>query len=511
MRTPFLLSALALLGVPATVFAQDKPQETPAPPAAADPSLGEPAPAPPAEAVRMEQLEATLKLLLQRGIITQAEYEDARAGRPIKPPPPKPSPNPAGAQVLPNVTSKWDATLYGFVEADTVLDTTQSLGELAGGTVIARPGTYAGDHGRLTFTVRNSRLGFRVRAPEFHRVNVSATLEMDFLGNQPPQVSELATFTFPTFRIRHFMAQVDTPYISLMVGQYWQLFGWQPYFHPSTVAIQGVPGQVYSRTPQIRLFHVFRTAPVNVELAGALARAPQRDSMVPDGQAGLRLTLNQWRGLRTIGSSGTAVDGAAIGVSGALRYFSLPEFSAMPQGAQSTYGWGISLDAMLPVIPVSERRAGALTVTGSFVRGTGIADYYVMQTGGVSNPPLPLGQTFTADIDNGLAVYSRAPGSLGQLGTIDWQTFMVGLQLYLPPRGLLFVTSNYSQMDSDNAADFGAPNQVYTQSRWADVNLFFDATPSLRFGLEYAWFQQTYVDGVTAVNHRGWLSALFLF
>ena len=53
--------------------------------------------------------------------------------------------------------------------------------------------------------------------------------------------------------------------------------------------------------------------------------------------------------------------------------------------------------------------------------------------------------------------------------------------------------------------------QVYSQSRWADANLFFDPTPALRFGLEYAWFQQSYVDGTTAINHRAWLSALFLF
>ncbi|MFO0579306.1 MAG: hypothetical protein U1A78_35340 [Polyangia bacterium] len=484
---------------------------TPAPVAA---TLIEPPPGPDPSLVRREQLDATLQLLLRRGLITQAEYEDASAGR-IRPQPAgaPPSTPPGGLSLpLPGVLSKWDATLYGFVEADTILDTTQSLGELAGGTVIARPGTYAGDHGRITFTVRNSRLGFRLKAPEFHRVKVSATLEMDFLGNQPPQVSELATFTFPTFRIRHYMAQIETPYISLLAGQYWQLFGWQPYFHPSTVAIQGVPGQIYSRTPQLRLFHVFRTAPVNIELAGALARAPQRDSMVPDGQAGLRLTFNKWRGLRTVSATGTAIDGAAVGLSGALRYFSLPEFAAMPQSAQSTYGWGVSVDAMLPIIPVTERRAGALTVTGSFVRGTGIADYYVMQTGGVSNPALPLGQAFTADIDNGLALYSRAPGGgAGPLGTVDWQSFMVGAQLYLPPRGLLFLSSNYSQMDSDNAADFGAANQVYNQSRWADVNLFFDPTPSLRLGLEYAWFQQTYVDGVTTQNHRGWLSVLFLF
>jgi hypothetical protein len=77
MRTTFLLSlpfsVLALLGVPGTGRAQAQdpaqpnpaPNPSPTPPAASDPTLAEPAPAPPAETVRMEQLEATLKLLLQ--------------------------------------------------------------------------------------------------------------------------------------------------------------------------------------------------------------------------------------------------------------------------------------------------------------------------------------------------------------------------------------------------------------------------------------------------------------
>ena len=45
----------------------------------------------------------------------------------------------------------------------------------------------------------------------------------------------------------------------------------------------------------------------------------------------------------------------------------------------------------------------------------------------------------------------------------------------------------------------------------ATVSGFVDATASLRFGVEYAWFEQTYADEAVAVNHRGWFSALFLF
>ncbi len=93
---------------------------------------------------------------------------------------------------------------------------------------------------------------------------------MDFLGNQPqssptvvapstgvPTVSEGSYFTSPTFRIRHAALKLATPIVDILAGQYWSLFGWQSMFHPNTVEIQGVPGQIYARTPQIRLSHLF--------------------------------------------------------------------------------------------------------------------------------------------------------------------------------------------------------------------------------------------------------------
>ena len=59
---------------------------------------------------------------------------------------------------------------------------------------------------------RNSRIGFRIKAPEISgSIRTTAMLEMDFLGTQLPvgnsgegvyQGTEGAFFTNPTFRIR---------------------------------------------------------------------------------------------------------------------------------------------------------------------------------------------------------------------------------------------------------------------------------------------------------------------
>ena len=153
---------------------------------------------------------------------------------------------------------------------------------------------------------------------------------MDFLGNQPqsspapagsPAVSEGSFITSPTFRMRHLALKLETPAIDVLAGQYWQLFGWQSYFHPNTVEIQGVPGEIYSRAPQLRISHLFKNDDVSVEIAVAASRPPQRDSATPDGQGGLRFALNNWKGVHTAGAAGTALDPLSIGVSGVGCHF----------------------------------------------------------------------------------------------------------------------------------------------------------------------------------------------
>src|SRR5262249_2622882 len=152
---------------------------------------------------------------------------------------------------------------------------------------------------------------------------------------------------------------------------------------------------------------------VNVDIAVAAVRPPQRDSTVPDGQAGIKVTLPHLQAWHTGGSTGTALDPAGIGVSVIGRRFSPNPFPGMPQGSQvSENGYGVSFDAIVPIVPATkEHHDNALTFTGSFVTGAGIADQYTGLSGGVGEPtpPTPMGGTapvYTPNIDNGLALYA---------------------------------------------------------------------------------------------------------
>jgi hypothetical protein len=423
------------------------------------------------------------------------------------------------------VTSKFSGTLYGFAEFDAIWDSTQSFNDLAGNAAIARPGTYAGDHGRLMFGVRNSRLGYKLKGPDSDNLKTSALAEMDFLGNQPqgspspagsPAVSEGSFFTSPTFRLRHYYFKLETPVIDVLVGQYWQLFGWQSLFHPCTVEIQGVPGQIYSRSPQIRFSHAFKGDALTLDLAIAASRPPQRDSVTPDGMVGVKLAVNGWKALHTAGAAGTAVDPLSIGVSLDGRYFRLPNLSGSPTQAITMKGGGVSVDVLIPVLPAANVNSGnALTLTGSYVYGQSIADLYTGLTGGITfaaPPPNAMGmaQTYPQDIDNGLAVFTAD----GVLHAIRWQSFIVGAQYYFPTSNHVILAANYSHMSSSNMVNLETmanSSKVFNKSDWADGNLLVDVNAAVRFGLEYAYFRQTYLDGKTAHDNRVQLSGFYIF
>ena len=406
--------------------------------------------------------------------------------------------------------AKWNTSLYGFVDLNTISDSTQSYNtETAANGAIARPGTFAGSHRRLMYSVRNSRLGFRLGAPEVGGVKASAVIEIDLNGNQPPTATEAQFFTNPTLRVRHAYLKMETEYVDILLGQTWALMGWQPLNDPNTVGLQGVPGALYSRTPQIRVSHLFKAQPVGFEVAVAALRPPQRDSGWPDGQAGIRLVVDGWKGVHTMGATGTALDAASLGFTGALRGFAVREFTAAPVNNVTTTATAYSIDLLLPVIPGTlQQRGGALTVQGEFSNGSGFSDQFTSLTGGVGFPAtVPGGGAYTPNIDNGMVTFLPD----GTLHTIDWRGIVVGAQYYLPPDGRFWISSNYSNLYSANAAMFGSASSIFNHSWWADGNLFVDLTPAVRLGLEYAYFSQTYVDGVNATNHRFQLDGYFMF
>ncbi len=424
-------------------------------------------------------------------------------------------------------TKKMSLTLYGFIEADFINDSTRSYGDDIGSALVARSDTYAGHVGRTQFSMRNTRLGLAFESATIGGAKASALFEGDFFGNQPgtpPSTSEASYYDSPTFRIRHAYLKLETDYVDVIAGQTYDVFGWQNYFFPCSVEFLGLPNQLFSRHAQVRLSHTFGAkGPVSVDIAAEALRPAQRDSQVPDGDAGLRLSFNNWKGITTPGNVHTTALPLSVGVSGTVRQFKANAFMPPPvQNSNSLTGWGISVDALVPVIPAKNEydRGNKLTLTGSFVTGTGIGDL-INADGGAKFPPLlnpaqgnppPV---YESNIDNGLVTFDT---QTGVLHTIDWRAYKFGLQYYLPPSGRVIVALNYTQADSKNmfnlypkgGEEIELLTRVANRSRYADANVFWDATPSVRFGVSVQYTAVRYKDE-TPHNIRSMGQALYVF
>jgi hypothetical protein len=453
--------------------------------------------------------------------------------------------------------SDWKLTIYGFVEADAMRDSTRSFNDGLNNGVIAHILTQAGRNPRLQTTIRNSRIGFKAEAPAVHGIRSSGLLEFDLFGNQPSinggggspmlasgpgATTEAAYFNNAAFRVRHAYVKLEDDIVDVLAGQTYYLLGWQNYFFGATCGFLGMPNQLFNRTAQLRLSHSFASNPINLEIAAGAFRPVQRDSATPDAQGGGRLAINHWKGISTPGSGGTDARPASIGVSGLVRSFKVDPYAPLPGPPIPLIGWALAANVLLPIIPAKDGtdRGNALTLTGEFVTGTGHADQYTGMTAGATMPnvyPLApgtpvdfagvatpqdfnggqpiVGRPYTPDVDPGLVAFD----SNGVLHTINWQTFVVGIQYYLPPRGRVFISGNYSQGKSNNIASLYhpiSPRQpwvnalgVFQSSRYVDGNIFFDITPAVRMGLSYQRVDQKLADDTRVHNDRFEMTFLY--
>jgi len=450
-------------------------------------------------------------------------------------------------------TSRWQLKLYGALELDVMRDSTQSFSDIPNnnpllrsdgslpaylplGTQLPEGPTYGSTHPRYQATARNTRFGLRVSPPEVAGIMTTGVLEVDFIGNQPgspPQLSENSFFGSATPRIKQAYLKFESDIGEVLFGQYYGLFGWQPLFFPATDSFLGIPNEIFGRMPQVRIGTTLKMDVIDVQIAAAALRPAQRDSGLPDLQAGLRLSVNGWKGAHGMGSGQPIVGPLSIGVSGVTRWFKVAAFSnnagdptTATEVAQAN-GYGVSLDALIPVIPAKSTndKGNALTLTGSFVTGAGIADLFTGGLTGGVHFPLPEGPggpntgTYVGNIDPGLVQYTlvnTADGQRGILRVLKWQAYMVGVQYFLPPSGRLSLAANFSASESPNIAqpieEGGDPSRTFWKALYYDVNLFVDLTAATRMALSYQHIGQTFVaNNGKEMNERFELTGLLFF
>ena len=417
------------------------------------------------------------------------------------------------------VVGRFVTTLYGYLEGDVIHDSQRVTTDSYGGSpTLNLPGSFLGDNGRTVFSSRGTRLGMRFAAPEVSGIRVRANFEMDFVGNQPGTpvttppttartITESSFFTNATPRIRIALAQVDSDFVTVSIGQTWNLMAFAAAYLPTSVQPQGLPGQLFGRNPQVRLSHIFDAKVVSVELAAAAVRAPQFDAEMPDLQGGLKFNINGWTGVQSIGSTATVISPASFAVTGGTRKIKMATVvsGANASSYDTVAGNVVALNAFLPIIPATQRGPFALSLLGEAATGTGMGDLYTGLTGGaaIGAPPGVAAANYAGftDLDAGIAGFNR----IGKLDTVDFRTLIVGAQFSL---GKVVLAGNYSNVYSDNVQQFGG---TWNQQAWWDANLFVDPWTGVRFGLEFARTLQRRTTHALGNNSRVFFGTFFLF
>ena len=416
----------------------------------------------------------------------------------------------------------WKVGLGGFIEFDSFYDTTRSYVETVGNGPVARKATLDGDNGRTQFSLRNSRFFFSVEAPPVDGWKTRGYLETDFLGYDPAPkssnvgsgaISENAFFTNPTLRIRHAYLSAESESLSVLVGQAWSLFGWQPAYVLSTISVNPVMGTSYQRTPRIGAIKKITFNESNeVQVGISLERPSQRDGKIPNVVAAVRWTDPARKSGYTGPNSDIKAQPMGVVVSGTYRNFSKmtsPGTSFTDQTSVPAYA--MAVNALLPILASSDGKnvSNSLTLTGEFTAGRGYGDEFPSWSGG-------LGQSYattnanpasSVNLDPGLGGYTTS----GDFDLVKLRTFNAQLQYFASER--TFATVGYGQLYSSNIANFipGAGQTLYDRVEAKFVNLGHDFTSHVRVSVEFDQFSTHYADGATNFDNRYMLASYFRF
>jgi hypothetical protein len=435
---------------------------------------------------------------------------------------------------------KWTTMLYGFVQFDTVYDTTNSFnnwpfnGAPANSAVVTGgSGTALGstvDSPRWGFDVNNSRIGFALSSPVYNGYKIRALLEMDFLANPAEGLDTTGNgyITNPIFRIRHFFFDVTTPsWGNVLVGQYWSLFGAQPYNIQNNLQIAPGVGTAYGRFPQIRWYKIFHmNNGMMLEPAVAAMLPPTTTGAMPAFAELLKFADSHLMSELMIGDTGKGQFPAMLSISGIEQNYSgyTNASTALSNTANTGFNsWTAAgaVDLILPIIPVKDGKPGNnLTLQAEYTWGQGDAWQFPNLSWG-------LGGGSVTTPGTGFSGQGVIYGNVFE--PLDIQTYNADLQYYFPDDAhtsmvVGFAVDNASNLQQiadavggANLGGGGSTNSLYTYLQpdthltFAYVDLWHDFTPAVRAGIEYGQYDAVYTNGVNTLDNRFMMSWFYFF
>ncbi len=434
--------------------------------------------------------------------------------------------------------------IHGFAETDAIVDDTRSFTEVVGNAAVVRPGSFAGDNGWSQLSMRNSRIAL-LATSDVEGWKAKGYIEADFLGYDPAPAyasapasaagtnSEINFYVAPTLRLRHAYLDLQKDGWDIMAGQYWTLFGWNMDYVLASVDVQPVMGTLYERTPRIGVMKTIGNAnDMQVQIAVDAERPEQKDSGLPNLNAGLRFVLNSWKGRFSYATGAASTRALSVGISATERNYVWPLADTAAASnvnflLNNVWGQSVAVDALIPLLPFEEGKDNpSAVVTGEWTMGSGYADALNGYTGGQS--AMASSGVFP-NMDAGIAGFDTN----GNFTLIQEQSFNGQLQIHLPPSIGTFLTVGYGETFSPNVSGLtgaavngttvSGANQLklYNDDMCMFANVMQDISPNIRVGVEYARFDTHYSNspaayggtnaGYDAIDHRVQLSTWYRF
>jgi hypothetical protein len=478
----------------------------------------------------------TLRLLLDKNIITQQEYDQAVQEEERE--------KQREKQANGITKNGLQVKLGGFAEIDFVGDNTRSFAEIIGNRPVLRSNTVGGANNSFQTSPRSSRITLDVRAPERDDIKSRFYGALDFLGNEPAigtsGVSEFSSLTSPVPRIFQLYFLVESPAVDVKIGQDWSRFGFMSEYSRGQVSVAATPANMFNRWIQASLSKQLRlTDTLSLTPVFSVERPPQADGTLPSFVAGVQVAHYGLQAPYTGSSTGEiSLKPLSLQVSGVGRRLEANSggptnaSGGQPNLSSQTYvtGWGVSSSVFIPVLPSRDGEIGHTAhVVMEGVTGAGISDMFNGLSWGVCNPVCgtaantgfggtAFGQT---NIDSGLAAVSSQTGKFEAIRTTS---MMVHGTYYLPDDGKTWIGGGYGTIYSSNANQMtcttdpqscgGATRtsqSIYVRDSTYYAYVFHDFTQEIRAALMTNWVRTTYADGANAENHRIQLSFFWRF
>lgn len=463
------------------------------------------------------------------------------------------APPPGYAQMV----SKWLIMVYGFIELDTIYDSTNSFNNWPFNSGAANSQTVETnaippttnpslgqtvDHPSFGFDANNSRLGFAISSPNYNGYKVRSLLEMDFL-NTPGECqyggsfpcgtnSGPGMFQFPVPRIRlAFMDISSQNWGNLLIGQYWSLFGWRPYYMYNSLQIVSGPGSPTAWFPQIRYYRIFHFSHGNkAEIAVSAMMPPSESFAFPAFVEGIKWVNTNWMGEDTLGNSAKGPSPLSIGFSDVQTNYNGSFIPSAGAGTQ-TFNKSTSayaLDLLLPIIPIQNDNPGnTLTLAAEFTYGQGDAWLFPNLTFGLGSYA---GTAGASGIPSG-GLIPAGNGILqgDEFVPLDLETFYLNLQYYFPDQAKTWISVGFAGDIGTNIQSLAnsigpktlgggvSSNGLYkylapwSRNTYTFVNLSHDLTPAVRVSLEVGSYNTLYTTGITAADQRAMMSWFYFF